>query len=73
MLLQTKSCPPSRFVVSSFPSSETCCNSSSSLQRLPEDSGYRVEVEQWYSYIKKVTTEKTDVRILLPFFMKALF
>eukprot|EP01033_Poteriospumella_lacustris_P006302 gene6302-4524_t len=36
----------------------------SSIQRLPEDSGYRVEVEQWYSYIKKVTTEKTDIRAI---------
>lgn len=31
-------------------------------QRLPADSGYRVEVEQWYNFIKKVTTEKSDVR-----------
>ena len=36
----------------------------SSIQRLPADSGYRVEVEQWYNYIKKVTTEKTDIRAI---------
>lgn len=33
------------------------------LQKLPEDATYRVEVEQWYKYISKVTHDKSDVSV----------
>lgn len=37
------------------------CNLFFTKQRLPETASYRQEVEQWYSFIAKVTTEKTEV------------
>lgn len=32
------------------------------LQKIPEDSQYRENVEQWFNFITKVTTEKDNVR-----------
>jgi hypothetical protein len=31
-------------------------------QKIPEDSQYRENVEQWFNFITKVTTEKDNVR-----------
>jgi len=53
-------------------SAPPCCNqsmrlvgssiTSMQLQKIPEDSQYRENVEQWFNFITKVTTEKDNVR-----------
>eukprot|EP01039_Chlorochromonas_danica_P007147 gene7148-7900_t len=36
----------------------------SRVQKIPETSQYRIDVEKWFSFIKKVTTEKDDVKAI---------
>jgi NADH dehydrogenase (ubiquinone) 1 alpha subcomplex subunit 5 len=36
----------------------------SSVQKIPAEAQYRIDVEKWFNYIQKVATDNTDVRAI---------